>query len=176
MTNIHSSYQPRRMHGNPQNNRARKCSDARRGAVTVEFAICASLFFMIAFAGLEFGRYFYVQHGVQMIAYESARAGIVPGADRSDVETRANTLLEATGIPNATVLVTPQTITTQTRDVTVRVTCNFNDNSWVPPTFLTNKVIVSEIQLQHENNAYLDPDDVDIESLIGNNDNEPIDL
>lgn len=155
---------------------AKRANASRRGAVTVEFAVCASLFFMLTFAGLEFGRFFYLQHGVQMVAYEAARAGIVPGADVEDVESRANSLLNAAGIPRATVEVIPDEIDTQTRDVMVRVTCNFNENSWAPPTFLTDKVIVSEIELQHENNAYLDPDDVDLESIIGNNDNEPIDL
>ena len=157
----------------PQQNRRRV---KRRGAVTVEFALCASAFFGMTFACLEFGRYFYVQHAVQMVAYEAARAGVVPGADRADVEERANSLLTACGIPNATVTVSPSTIDTQTREVNVVVSALLSDNSWVPEKFLAGKTIESDITLQHENNAYLDPEDSDIEDIIGNNDNEPVDL
>lgn len=131
---------------------------------------------MLTFAGLEFGRYFYVRHAIQMAAYEGARAGIVPGANHSHVETRTNNLLEAAGIPAATVAVTPLDITPNTREVSVQISCNFNENSWLPPTFLTDKVIEIEIELQHENNAYLDPEDEDLSSIIGDNDDEPIDL
>lgn len=160
-----------------QSRRAPIRSKKRKGAVTVEFAVCASLFFMVTFAGLEFNRYFYVLHGIQMVAYESARAGIVPGATYSTVEQRSQNLLAATGIPNAQVDITPAEITPQTRSVSVTVTANFADNSWIPPTYLTNKVLSSTITLQHENNAYLDPeDDGDIGDVIGDNDNEPIDL
>jgi Flp pilus assembly protein TadG len=134
------------------------------------------LFFTMIFGALEISRYIYVQHAVQMVAYEASRSGVVPGATYETVATRAQNLLAATGIPNANVSITPSTITPQTRSVSVTVTALFSDNSWIPPTYLTNNTITSTITLQHENNAYLDPDDTDVETLIGNNDDEPVDL
>ena len=148
----------------------------RLGAITVEFAICCSVFFMMIFAGLEFSRYFYLQHGIQMVAYESARAGVIPGATTATVETRVNELLTATGIPNADVDIQPTVITPQTRNVTVTITADYAENSWVPPNFLPNRTLTSSITLQHENNAYLDPEGTDIGTLIGDNDDEPVDL
>lgn len=143
--------------------------------MTVEFAICASVFFLFIFAAMEFSRYFLVQHAIQMVAYESARAGIVPGATRDRVQTRADNLLQACGVPNATIDITPEAIDATTREVTVTVAANFNENSWIPPTFLSNRTLEYAITLQHENNAYLDPEDTDVGELIGNNDSEPID-
>lgn len=150
-------------------------SDDRRGAVTVEFAVCAAIFFMFIFSMLELTRYIYVQHTVQMVAYEAARAGVVPGRSFQDVVDRANILLDATGVNTADVTVTPTTINSLTEQVSVNVSCNFADNSWFPPTLMAGRQISTTITLQHENMAYLQPGDTDLASIIGNNDNEPID-
>jgi Flp pilus assembly protein TadG len=147
----------------------------RQGMVTVEFALCASIFFMFIFGMLELTRYIYMQHSVQMVAYEAARAGVVPGATVSDVQTRAANLMAATGINVYTMNVTPTNINTLTENVSVTIHCNFADNSWVPPFFITSQQLASTITLQHENMAYLQPGDTDLASIIGDNASEPID-
>ncbi len=149
---------------------------SRRGTVTVEFALCASIFFMFVFGMLELTRFIYVQHSVQMVAYEGARAGVTPGATADDVRERVDNLMQATGVHVYTVSVAPAVINNLTENVAVTINCNFNDNSWVPPSFLTNRTIVNTISLQHENMAYLRPGDTSLEDIFGNNDNEPTDL
>ncbi len=155
--------------------RSNRQSSNRRGTVTVEFALCVSIFFMFVFGMLELSRFIYVQHSVQMVAYEAARAGIMPGKTASDVQTRASNLMLATGVRNYSINVAPAVINSLTENVAVTITCNFAQNSWVPPTFLTNRVISTTISLQHENMAYLQPGNTDLASIIGNNNNEPID-
>jgi Flp pilus assembly protein TadG len=147
----------------------------RRGVVTVEFAICASIFFTLILGMLEFSRFIYVQHAVQMVAYEAARVGIVPGASRENVEARAASLLAASGVRVADVFVSPAVINNLTEQVSVNVNCDFANNSWISPSFLASRAINSTITLQHENMAYLRPGDQSLEAIIGNNDNEPID-
>lgn len=149
---------------------------SRRGTVTVEFALCASIFFMFVFAMLELSRFIYVQHSVQMVAYEGARAGVTPGASANDVRTRVANLMQATGVRVYTMNVTPAVINNLTENVAVTINCNFNDNSWVPPSFLTNRTISNTISLQHENMAYLRPGDTSLKDIFGDNDNEPTDL
>ncbi len=149
---------------------------SRRGTVTVEFALCASIFFMFVFGMLELSRFIYVQHSVQMVAYEGARAGVTPGATATDVQARVANLMQATGVRVYTMSVSPQVINSLTENVAVTINCNFNDNSWVPPTFLTNRTIDTTISLQHENMAYLRPGDTSLEDIFGNNDDEPTDL
>lgn len=147
----------------------------RRGVVTVEFALCATVFFLFIFGMLELTRFLYVKHSAQMVAYEAARAGVVPGATKRDVETRAAELMAATGVHAYSIRVTPAMINNLTEQVSVTINCNFGDNSWVSPTFLKSNQISSTITLQHENMAYLRPGDTDLASLIGNNNHEPID-
>lgn len=151
-------------------------SRRRPGAVTVEFAFCASIFFMFIFAMLEMTRFIYIQHSVQMCAYEGARAGVTPGAKVADVEQRVANLMQATGVRVYKVKTKPEEITSLTESVRVTITCNFSDNSWVPSSFLTNRKITSEIALQHENMAYLRPGETSLEEIFGNNDDEPTDL
>lgn len=152
-----------------------RASADRRGAVTVEFAICISILFLFVFSMLEISRFIYIQHSVQMVAYESARAGVVPGATVEDVQARADTLMIATGVRTYSVLITPPVINSLTENVAVTISCNFADNSWLPPTYFTGRLISTTISLQHENMAYLRPGDTNLESVIGNNDDEPID-
>ncbi|WP_231691137.1 TadE/TadG family type IV pilus assembly protein [Aureliella helgolandensis] len=150
-------------------------SSQRRGAVTVEFAICAMVFFMFVFALLELSRFLFVQHSIQMAAYEGARIGIIPGADSDAVRVRAQNILNATGVRVANIVVTPENIDSTTQEVRVAISCQFSDNSWLPPTYLSSRNVNSTIALQHENMAYLRPGDTNLEDLIGNNNNEPID-
>lgn len=151
-------------------------SRRRLGAVTVEFAVCASIFFTFVFAMLEMTRFMYIQHSVQMCAYEGARAGVTPGAKVADVEQRVQNLMHATGVRVYQMTTEPAEINNLTENVRVTISCNFSDNSWVPSSFLTNRRISSQIVLQHENMAYLRPGETSLEEIFGNNDNEPTDL
>ena len=144
----------------------------RQGAFTVEFAICCGLFFAVLMSGIEFTRFMYAMHSVDQAAYEAARLGIVPGRTPAEVVARANHILNATGVRNATVTVTPTVFTSATSTLTVQVRCSYADSSWMRPAFLANTDILSEITLDHENKAYLVPSG----GNIGNNNNEPIDI
>lgn len=153
----------------------RRCRESRKrkhrlGAFTVEFAICSGLFFTILLAGFEFARFMYARHSVEQAAYESARVGIVPGKTVADVTAKANQILNATGVRNATITVTPTTFTTSTSAVTVEIRCKYSDNSWLKPVFLANTDMMSSMTLDHENKAYLVS-----AGTVGDNDNEPID-
>ncbi len=161
---------------NSSQRKTQVCGHNRRGAVTVEFALCASIFFMFIFGMLEISRYLYVQQSVQMSAYEAARAGVVPGATHADVQARGNELMAATGVSVFSMSITPAVINNLTENVSVTIDCNFAANSWVPPFFVPDSQITSTITLQHENMAYLQPGDTDLADIIGDNDGEPTDL
>lgn len=148
---------------------SRKCV-RRLGAFTIDFAICSGVFFTILLAGFEFARFMYTRHSVEQAAYESARVGIVPGKTVAEVTAKANQILNATGVRNATITVTPTTFTTSTSTVTVEIRCKYSDNSWLKPMFLANTDMLSSMTLDHENKAYLVA-----AGTVGNNNNEPID-
>jgi len=144
---------------------------SRRGAFTVEFAICCGIFFMVFMAAIEFTRFMYARHSVEQAAYEAARVGIIPGKTVTEVRTKANQILNATGVRNATITITPTIFDSSTSTVSVEIQCNYADSSWMRPVFLNAANLVSQITLDHENKAYLVPSG----STIGNNNNAPID-
>lgn len=47
-----------------------------RGQSLVEFSLCFVVFIMVVFAIIDFGRYFLLQHNLNLIAAEAARVGI----------------------------------------------------------------------------------------------------
>ena len=157
-------------HGKPMNAGRRQVRN-RRGAFTVEFALCSGLFFMILLAGFEFSRFMYARHSVDQAAYEAARIGIVPGQSPAQVIARARQILNATGIRSATVNVQPAAFDGNTQTVTVSITAPYADSSWLRPVFLAATNLSATITLDHENQAYLQAQTIN----IGNNNFEPID-
>ena len=130
-------------HGAPKPARRR----VRRGAAAVEFALVAIPFFFFMFACIEFGRMNTVRQTVNNAAYEGARKCIVPGATAAEGVAAAQAVLNAVGIRNTSVTVTPTTIVSTTPNVTVRVTAPLAANLWVRPAFLGNTTVGSSCQL-----------------------------
>jgi hypothetical protein len=122
-------------------------------------------------SSIEFTRFMYARHSVDQAVYEAARVGIVPGKTPTEVIATANRILNITGVRNATVTVTPTTFNSSTDTVRVTIRCNYADSSWLKPLFLKSAELYSELTLDHENKAYLVPEDGD----VGGNDDAPID-
>src|SRR6185295_7284523 len=91
-------------------------SKLRRGAVAVEFAITAPIFFLFLLAAFEFGWMNVIRHTADNAAYEAARAAMVPGATAAEAKTKANSILGVVGARGAIVTVTPATLDIQTKE------------------------------------------------------------
>lgn len=126
----------------------------RSGAVTVEFALVAPLVLFIVFGSIEFARLNMLVNSMENAAYEAARRGIIPGATVANVKAEANSILQAVGAVNATVTVSPTTITNQTPQVTVTISIPLNDNAWVTPQFTQNKTLTRSCTLTRETTAF----------------------
>jgi hypothetical protein len=83
-------------------------------------------------------------------AYEGARAGVVPGATSSQVQTAANAMLSAIGVRNATVSVQPTTIVQTTPDVTVTIGVPLDSNSLIAPRFFLGDTLTKTCTLSRE--------------------------
>jgi Flp pilus assembly protein TadG len=130
----------------------------RRGAYTVEFAVCATVMFSTIFACIELSRYLFVRQAIDQAAYEAARTGVIAGAIAGDVYSKANQMLAAQGIIVKNITVTPAVFTEKTTEISVEITCNYAGNTWVPPSFLPGKAIITRTVLDHENQSYLVPE------------------
>lgn len=110
-------------------------AEDRRGAATVEFALTASIFFLILFASLEFARYNMILQTASNAAFDAARACIVPQAEAADGQAAGEAILSAAGIAGGTVTINPATIDYTTTDITATVTVPVTRNLWTSAVF-----------------------------------------
>lgn len=122
----------------------------RQGATVVEFAVTAPILFLLLFACWEVSRANMLRNLARSAAYEGARKGIVPGATVDEVRDGAQAVLSAVGIRDATITVTPGTITKTTPSVTVDIDIPINDNTYVVPFFFRDKTMESTCVMTRE--------------------------
>lgn len=111
----------------------------RRGAAAVEFAFVAPAFFLVVLGVIEFTRAMMVEELLTNAAHEGARAGVLDGAQDSDVDNAVNNYLSAAGISGATTAVSPDPPSSANygQSVTVTVTIPYKSVSWLPvPKYL----------------------------------------
>jgi Flp pilus assembly protein TadG len=125
-------------------------SGARTGAVAVEFAITAPIFFLFLLAAFEFGWLNVMRHTADNAAYEAARTAIVPGATAAEAVAKATSLLKVVGARGATINITPTDITNSTTQVTVAVDLPMSSNGLIVPRFTGKTVLHSESTLRTE--------------------------
>jgi len=141
----------------------RKGAPARRGATLVELAAILPVFFILIMGLIEFSRVLMVQHtlaeGVRLAARE---ASLPTEMSSSDVETRLRNYITAS-IPAASsssstvnVTVSPSDLTGMTSGdpVSVKVTVNYSDVSWMPASGFRsvdgNTVMLAEATMERE--------------------------
>jgi Flp pilus assembly protein TadG len=122
----------------------------RRGAVAVEFAITAPIFFLFLLASFEFGWLNVMRHTADNAAYEAARTVIVPGATAAEARAKATSILNVVGARGATINITPSSITNATPQVTVAVDIPMKSNGLITPRFTGKTMLHSESTLKTE--------------------------
>lgn len=122
----------------------------RAGAAIVEFAITAPIFFLFILAAFEFGWMNVMRHTADNAAYEAARATMVPGGSAADATAKANRILNIVGAKGATITITPNPVTKDTKEVTVSVDLPMNRNGLIMPKFTKATVLHSESTLKTE--------------------------
>jgi Flp pilus assembly protein TadG len=115
--------------------RIRRGAANRRGAVIVEFAIVAPVFFLFIVVAFEFGRLNVIRHTADNAAYEAARNAIVPGATAAEAIAKANGLMNVVGTRGARVTINPSTLGPNVDEVTVTVEVPLRLNGWIAPRF-----------------------------------------
>jgi hypothetical protein len=101
-------------------------------------------------AAFEFGWLNVMRHTADNAAYEAARTAMVPGAAAADAKAKATSILNVVGARNAKITITPATLTTATKEVTVAIDLPMNKNALVVPRFTSKKTLHSESTLKTE--------------------------
>lgn len=125
-------------------------SKKRRGATSVEFALCLPVLLTFVFGILEFSRVTQLQQSARLAAFEGARAGITLNAKNSDVTTAVNKVMSAISIANYTTTITPTTLSYTTATVTVSVAIPPSQNAWIAKFVPSSQTIVATITLARE--------------------------
>ena len=114
--------------------RRRLVSRQRRGAAAVEFALIAIPMFLFVFATVEFGHAMLVMQSMEEAARAGCRTAVLSGATTDSVAAEVDQSMLSAGISGYDVAVDPAAFDTinQWEPITVTVTVNFGDVSWLP--------------------------------------------
>jgi Flp pilus assembly protein TadG len=129
----------------------------RRGVAAVEFAVIASLLFVVVLGIIEFGRAMMVLELVNNAARQGARVGSLKGSANSDVTTAVTNSLANAGFNGVqtTVSVNGAVADASTAlpgdSLTVKVTVPYANVTWLPTSlFLGGKTLGGTIVMRHE--------------------------
>ena len=113
-----------------------RLSSPRRGALTVEMAMCLPVLLLVLFGSYELGRANLMRHACESAAYEGARVGIIPGTDRDKIAAASQFILRTVGVSDYQLTITPSDLSQSTETIEVVVEIPFEANSLIPVTFL----------------------------------------
>lgn len=122
----------------------------RLGAATVEFAICAPVFFFLVFTGMELARTNMIVHSVESAALQGARRGIIPGATSAQCRIAAEAVLKIAGLREYSINVTPVTITEATTSVSVSIDVPLDKNGYLASKIFHGQTISRHKTLNRE--------------------------
>lgn len=125
----------------------------RKGAATVEFALCLPILLTFIFGILEFSRVTQLQQSARLAAFEGARAGISLDATTSDVTTAVNKVMSAMSISNFTTTITPNPVTYSSPSISVSVALKPTQNAWFTTYVGSGSTINANVTLQREVNG-----------------------
>lgn len=123
-------------------------NNPRKGAITVEVALCLPILFLLLFGCYELAQANMMLHATQSAAYEGARAGIVPGATREKIETSVAFVLRSLDIDDFEVELNPPNLDGESLEVTVRVP--LANNLTLPRMFIDNPTFRAQTVLRRE--------------------------
>lgn len=123
---------------------------SRRGALTVEVAICLPILITFLFACYEVAHANMLLHATESAAYEAARVGIVPGAKPDKIREAAAFVLNSVGVRNFTLTMTPDPITTKTNSVKIVILVPFRGNTSVSQMFVRDPTFRGQCELTRE--------------------------
>lgn len=133
----------------------RRTPRRRKGAVAVEFAVVAPVFFLFIFGCIEFGRLNMLHHAADNAAYEAARHAIVPGATSAEAKDRANATMDVFGVNGATVTIVPAKLGLNDDQLTVTVEIPLDQNSWILPRFTGGRNVEGTSTLRTERGKFI---------------------
>ena len=130
---------------------------ARRGVAAVEFAVVASLLFMLLLGIIEIGRAMMVLEMLNNAARNGARVASLQGSDNTAVTAAANSALANAGFSGTSTAVQVNGATANVNTavpgdlITVTVSVPYNNVTWLPTSmFLAGRTLGSTVVMRRE--------------------------
>lgn len=125
----------------------RRQRNRRRGSAVVEFAVTFPVLLLFFVFMWEFSRAEMIRQTAASAAYEGARQAIVTGGSAEDAVQMVDAVMQAVGIADANVEVTPSIITSSTESVQIAITVPMSSNAWISGLFMKDLEIHSNMAL-----------------------------
>ena len=125
----------------------------RRGATSVEFALCLPILLAFVFGIIEFSRATQLRQSVRLAAFEGARAGINLDATTADVTTAVNRVMSAVNISHFTTTTNPSALSYTSSSVSVTVSLDPTQNAWFTWFMRSTNTIAATVTLLREVDA-----------------------
>lgn len=129
----------------------------RRGAAVVEFAMVASLLFLLLLGIIELGRAMMVLEMLNNAARNGARIGVLQGSDNTQVTSAVTNALASGGISGTTTAIKVNGATTNVNTavpgdaISVTVSVPYSNVTWLPSSmFLSGRTLGSSIVMRRE--------------------------
>lgn len=124
----------------------------RNGAAVVEFAVVLPVFVTLLLGTIETCNMIFLRQSLEIAAYESARAAIVPGSDDFDINLATTEILTARRIKNGTVTVTPANFQNAAYGSFIRVDVSApcSSNSVFALRFYGSKTLTGTVEMMKE--------------------------
>jgi Flp pilus assembly protein TadG len=128
----------------------------RFGAAAVEFAVVLPVIVLLLLGAVEFGRAVMVQHTLQEAAQAGCRLYASPDTDMDDADAIVSAALAKADITEFEIQYDPTAkaqITSTMQPVTVTVSVNYSDVSWVSAGHLRDSTITGRCTMPGEVDA-----------------------
>ena len=120
----------------------------RDAVAAVEFAVIASIMFIIIFACIEFARVNMVRNLSQDAAYFGARTAMVPGATAQEAEDEVHRMMRTLAPTGYSVNVNQ--INRDTQEIRVTVAVDLNQIAWFAPMFFRDQTMTTNATMRAE--------------------------
>lgn len=140
------------MHPSSLTRRSTVARRFRRGAATVELAVCLPVLLTLVFGAIEGSNFIFLKQAITVAAYETAQVISDPGGTEAGARARADQMLAARSVDSATVEFTPVTPDLAKRGelVTVTVSAPASANSIGLSWFFSQQNVQTSVNMVKE--------------------------
>ena len=130
----------------------KKSKRFRRGAATVEFAVCLPIIVLIVFGSIEAASMLFLRQAMIQTAYEGAKVAILHDGTNAAANAATDSVIRGRNLKNVTITFDPVDVSLARPGEVVRVSASVpgDANSFIPFGPFKNKIVAAEAVMVKE--------------------------